>query len=111
MRPQDGEFSLFVRAYWPDAAITRRQWTPLGGDTIIIDCEKVENRFPLLYDSTRRRLRAGYSWTAVLTTKIAYYRTTESSSTSFRRSTPFRRSRVTSHLAPHHIHYPGSPTA
>jgi len=26
--PQNGEFSLYVRAYWPDDAITRGQWTP-----------------------------------------------------------------------------------
>ena len=26
--PTNGEFSLYVRAYWPDDAITRGQWTP-----------------------------------------------------------------------------------
>lgn len=26
--PKNGEFSLFMRAYWPDDAIIRRQWTP-----------------------------------------------------------------------------------
>ncbi|MGE0630369.1 MAG: DUF1214 domain-containing protein [Hyphomicrobiaceae bacterium] len=26
--PKNAEFSLYVRAYWPDDAITRGQWTP-----------------------------------------------------------------------------------
>ena len=26
--PENAEFSLYVRAYWPDDAITRGQWTP-----------------------------------------------------------------------------------
>ncbi|MDM0047441.1 DUF1254 domain-containing protein [Variovorax sp. J22R115] len=28
--PRDADFSLFVRAYWPDAAITDKTWTPPG---------------------------------------------------------------------------------
>jgi hypothetical protein len=26
--PKNAEFSLYVRAYWPEDAITRGQWTP-----------------------------------------------------------------------------------
>ena len=26
--PKDAEFSLYVRAYWPDEAITSGRWTP-----------------------------------------------------------------------------------
>lgn len=26
--PKNTEFSLYVRAYWPEKAITRSQWTP-----------------------------------------------------------------------------------
>ena len=28
--PKDGDFSLYLRAYWPDPAITNKTWTPPG---------------------------------------------------------------------------------
>lgn len=29
--PKNADFSLYVRAYWPQAAITSGQWTPPAG--------------------------------------------------------------------------------